>query len=354
MAFNSFGSIFRYTSWGESHGKAIGGVIDGVPSNIQLSESDIQFYLNQRKPGQSVYTTARQEDDNVEILSGVFEGKTTGAPISLIIYNQGQRNHDYSEIKDKFRPGHADFTYYKKYGNRDYNGGGRASARETAIRVAAGAIARKIIHGIKIQGALVQVGKYKIQEFDWEEVGNNPFKCPDKDMVRVWSDYIRELQEEGDSIGAVVELHAKNVPEGLGEPVYGKLDAKIAAAMISINAVKGVEFGAGFAGVRTKGSDYLDEMRYKNKRVEFLSNNNSGILGGISTGQDIVTRFIVKPTSSIRKVLSSIDKNNDNVGISTVGRHDPCIGIRAVPVGEAMLACVLADYYLISKMRARD
>ncbi|MBQ4874941.1 MAG: chorismate synthase [Rickettsiaceae bacterium H1] len=349
MAFNSFGNIFRYTSWGESHGKAIGGVIDGVPANILLHESDIQFYLDRRSPGQSAYTTGRKEADEVEILSGVFNEKTTGAPIGLIIYNKDHNSKDYSEIKDKFRPGHADFTYFKKYGNRDYRGGGRASARETAIRVAAGAIARKIIDKVTIKGAVIQIGEYKIKNFAWDEVNDNLFFCPDKEMKKIWSDYIIKTKEKVDSVGAVIEIHANNVPIGLGEPVYGKLDAAIAGAIMGINAVKGVEFGMGFESASMHGSNYVDEMIFEDNKVKFFSNNNSGILGGISTGQPIITRFVVKPTSSIKQNLRTMDIHNNNVEISTRGRHDPCIGIRAVPVGEAMVACVLADYYLANK-----
>ena len=351
MAFNSFGNIFRYTSWGESHGKAIGGVIDGVPSNIPLSDVDIQFHLSQRRPGQSTYTTNRNEEDKVEILSGIFNGKTTGAPISLIIYNKNQSSEDYSEIKDKFRPGHADFTYFKKYKNRDHRGGGRASARETAIRVAAGAIARKIISMIKIRGAVIQIGKHKIKKFDWNEVNNNPFRSPDKDMVKIWSEYINQIRKDGDSIGSIVEIHAEKIPIGLGEPMYGKLDSAIAGAIMSINAVKGVEFGLGFQSAVYQGSNYVDEMYFKDNQINFSSNNNSGILGGISTGQTIIIRFVIKPTSSIEKKLKTIDINNNNIEILTQGRHDPCIGIRAVTVGEAMIACVLADYYLLHKFR---
>ena len=349
MAFNSFGNIFCYTSWGESHGKAIGCVVDGVPANIPLVEEDIQYYLDQRKPNQSAYTTQRKEEDKVEILSGTFNEKTTGSPISLIIYNQDQRSRDYSNIKDNFRPGHADYTYFKKYGNRDYRGGGRASARETAVRVAAGAIARKIINMVTIKGALIQIGKQKIKKFDWKEVKNNPFRCPDKDMVEVWAKYIDEMREQGNSAGAIIEIHAEGVPIGVGEPVYGKLDSALANAMISINAVRGVEFGPGFAAAAMHGNEYVDQMQYKGDAVNFLSNNNGGILGGISTGQPIVTRFAVKPTSSIKQNVQSIDTSNRNVDVSTTGRHDPCIGIRAVPIGEAMMACVIADYYLASK-----
>ncbi len=349
MAFNSFGNIFRYTSWGESHGKAIGCIVDGVPANIPLVESDIQFYLDQRKPNQSPYTTQRKEADTVEILSGTFNEKTTGAPISLIVYNQDQRPRDYSNIKDKFRPGHADYTYFKKYGNRDYRGSGRASARETAMRVAAGAIARKIIDMVTIKGALVQIGEHKIKDFNWEETKSNPFRCPDKGMVDIWARYLDEIKAKGDSAGAVIEIQAEGVPVGLGEPVYGKLDAELANAIISINAVRGVEFGAGFSSAAMQGSNYVDQMSYSDNRVNFASNNNGGILGGISTGQPINLRFAVKPTSSIQKEVQSVDINQQNVKVSTIGRHDPCVGIRAVPIGEAMMACVLADYYLISQ-----
>ena len=348
MTSNSIGKIFNFTTWGESHGKAIGCVVDGVPSNINLTEKDIQPYLDKRKPGQSKFTTQRKEEDKVEILSGTFEGKTTGHPISLIIYNQDQRSKDYGDIKSKFRPGHADYTYLSKYGIRDPRGGGRQSARETAMRVAAGAIARKIIPKIEIKGALVQLGDLKIDRSKWDNnfIDENPFWCPDKSSIKDWEDKINSLVAEGDSCGAVIEVVAKNVPVGLGAPIYGKLDSDLGSAIMSINAVKGVEIGNGFEAVSLKGSENGDEMRMKNDKPVFLSNNSGGILGGISSGQDIVVRFAVKPTSSIKKERKTIDKSQNDTEITTKGRHDPCVGIRAVPVGEAMVACVLADHFL--------
>lgn len=352
MSYNTFGHIFRFTTWGESHGEAIGCVVDGVPPNIPLSEKDIQPYMDARKPGQSRFTTQRKERDLIKILSGTFEGKTTGTPISLIIYNEDQRSRDYGDIKDKFRPGHADYTYLMKYGIRDYRGSGRASARETAMRVAAGAIARKIIgNKIKVRGALVQVGEKEInrKNWDWKEVNKNPFFCPDKKTASEWEKYIDGIRKKGSSIGAVIEVVAEGVPVGLGAPIYAKLDADIASAIMSVNAVKGVEIGAGMKAAELTGENNADEMRAKGKKVEFLSNNAGGILGGISTGQDIVVRFAVKPTSSILTPRKTIDKNGKNTEIMTKGRHDPCVGIRAVPVGEAMLACVLADHLLLHK-----
>lgn len=345
MASNSFGNLLRFTTWGESHGPAIGCVIDGVPSRLALSEADIQPFLDKRKPGTSRFVTQRAESDTVEILSGVFEGQTTGHPISLLIKNEDQRSKDYSDIKDQWRPGHADYTYDMKYGIRDYRGGGRASARETAMRVAAGAIARKIIPGIVIRGAVIQLGPHKIDRnrFDWAETEKNPFWCPDAAMVSVWENFLDETRKAGSSAGAIVEVVASNVPVGLGEPVYGKLDAEIAAAMMSINAVKGVEIGDGFGLCELPGIMAGDEMRAGPK---FLTNHAGGVLGGISTGQDIVVRFVVKPTSSILTPRQSLDKNGNEIEVSTKGRHDPCIGLRAVPVGEAMLAFVLADQVL--------
>ncbi len=352
MSFNSFGHLFRFTTWGESHGEAIGCVVDGVPPNIPLSEKDIQPYLDARKPGQSRYTTQRKEPDTVKILSGVFEGVTTGTPISLIIHNQDQRSKDYGEVKDSFRPGHADYTYFKKYGIRDYRGGGRSSARETAMRVAAGAIARKILgKTINIRGALVQIGEKEInrKNWDWKETSKNSFFAPDKKIVPVWEKYLDGIRKDGSSIGAVVEVVASGVPVGLGAPLYAKLDADIASAMMGINAVKGVEIGAGMEAARLRGEENADEMRAKKGKVTFLSNNAGGILGGISTGQDVVVRFAVKPTSSILTPVKSIDKNGKEIELRTKGRHDPCVGIRAVPVGEAMLACVLADHLLLHR-----
>ena len=353
MSSNSIGKIFSFSTWGESHGKAIGCVIDGVPSNIELSENDIQPYLDLRKPGQSKYTTQRKEDDKVEILSGVFEGKTTGHPISLIIYNNDQRSKDYSEIKDKFRPGHADFTYWKKYGIRDYRGGGRSSARETAMRVAAGAVARKVIwkkidNKVKITGALIQIGKSKINYDNWKEsnIHENDFFCPDEKIIPIWQDLITQARKDGSSLGAIIEVRASGVPAGLGEPIYDKLDSDIAKALMTINAVKGVEIGNGFGSVNEDGKTNVDEMSIKDGKPAFLSNNNGGILGGISSGQDIICRFVVKPTSSISTERKTIDINLQETTISTKGRHDPCVGIRAVPVGEAMLATTIADHIL--------
>ncbi len=347
---NSFGDIFRVTTWGESHGKAIGCVVDGCPPLIPLSELDIQPFLDERKPGQSKFTTQRNEEDKVEILSGVFEGKTTGCPISLIIYNQDQRSKDYGNIADQFRPGHADYTYQEKYGIRDYRGGGRSSARETAMRVAAGAIARKILgEKIKIKGALVQMGEIKIdrKNWDWNETRNNPFFCPDKNSAEIMAEYLAKIRKEGSSVGAVLEIVAMNVPVGLGEPIYGKLDSELAKAMMSINAVKGVEIGLGFQSAAIRGEENGDKIRINNEgKPEFLSNNAGGSLGGISSGQDVVVRFAVKPTSSILSPMQSINKNNEEIEVITKGRHDPCVGIRAVPVGEAMMACVLADLFL--------
>lgn len=350
MSFNSFGKIFTYTSWGESHGIAIGGVIDGMPSGLSLSEEDIQPYLNKRRPGYSSFTSPRKEADKINLLSGVFAGKTIGTPLSFIIYNTTHNSRDYKA--EPFRPGHADYTYFKKYGFRDYRGGGRASARETAIRVVAGAVARKILpKEVEIKGALIQMGKHKVNDFSWSEVNNNAFFCPDKNMVPIWSKYLQEVKNQGDSIGAVIEIHATKVPPGLGEPIYDKLDTKLAEAIMSINAVKGVEIGDGFSTVGLLGSQNADQMQFKDNTVHFLSNHCGGIIGGISTGQTIVVRFTVKPTSSILKPLQSIDCNYNNITVSTTGRHDPCIGIRAVPVGEAMVACVLADFILLHRTR---
>ena len=352
MSFNTFGHMFRFTTWGESHGEAIGCVIDGVPSLIPLSEADIQPHLDARKPAQSRYTTQRKEGDKVKILSGVFEGKTTGTPISLIIYNEDQKSKDYSEIKNSFRPGHADFTYMEKYGIRDYRGGGRSSARETAMRVAAGAIARKILgKNISVRGAMVQMGDDGIDEkkWDWKTVTKNPFWCPDSKAATRWAQQLDAIRKSGSSIGAIVEIVANGVPAGLGAPIYKKLDADIASAMMGINAVKGVEIGAGFAAAALRGEENADRMRMKGKKVEFLSNHAGGILGGISTGQPVVVRFAVKPTSSILTPVETITAQHSNTSIVTKGRHDPCVGIRAVPVGEAMLACVLADHLLMHK-----
>jgi chorismate synthase len=348
MAGNSFGTLFRFTTWGESHGPAIGVVIDGVPPRLPLSESDIQPWLDRRKPGQSRFTTQRREDDLVRILSGTFEGRTTGTPIQLLIENTDQRSKDYSEIKDKFRPGHADFTYEAKYGLRDYRGGGRSSARETAMRVAAGAIARKILPDVKVRGALVQMGPHKVDRanWDWDEIDRNPFFCPDKTKAAFFEAYLDGIRKNGSSIGAVIEVVAEGVPAGLGAPIYAKLDAELAAALMSINAVKGVEIGAGFAAAELSGEENADEMRSGNDGTRFLSNHAGGILGGISTGQPVVARFAVKPTSSILTPRHTVDRSGHETEILTKGRHDPCVGIRAVPVGEAMMACVLADHLL--------
>jgi chorismate synthase len=350
MAGNSFGQLFRYTTWGESHGAAIGCVVDGVPPRLPLAEADIQRWLDRRRPGQSKFTTQRREPDQVKILSGVFEGQTTGAPISLVIENVDARSKDYGAIKDQFRPGHADYTYQAKYGIRDYRGGGRASARETAMRVAAGAIARKILgDGVTLQGALIQVGADRVERaaWDWNEVERNPFWCPDAGAAARWEELLTVVRKRGSSVGAVIEVVASGVPVGLGEPVYDKLDADLAKAMMSINAVKGVEIGAGFQAAALSGEDNADEIRMGNDgRPLFLSNNAGGVLGGISTGQDVVVRFAVKPTSSILTPRRSIDRFGQEVEVSTKGRHDPCVGIRAVPVGEAMMAVVLADHLL--------
>jgi len=349
MSDNSFGTLFRFTTWGESHGPAIGCVVDGVPPGLPLAEPDIQVWLDKRRPGRSRFVTQRQEPDRVEILSGVFEGVTTGTPVSLLIRNEDARSRDYAEIRDKFRPGHADFTYHAKYRLRDYRGGGRASARETACRVAAGAIARRVLGtGVRIRGAMVRIGAHEIDRarWDWRQVGRNPFWCPDAATAALWEGYLDTVRKAGSSVGAVIEVVASGVPAGLGAPVYGKLDSDLAAAMMGINAVKGVEIGAGFAAALLSGEENADEMRARGNRVAFLSNNAGGILGGISTGQDVVVRFAVKPTSSILAPRRTVTVEGRNTTIATKGRHDPCVGIRAVPVGEAMMACVLADHLL--------
>jgi chorismate synthase len=348
-AGNSFGRLFRVTTWGESHGPAIGAVVDGTPPLIPLADAEIQHWLDRRRPGQSRWTTQRQEPDQVKILSGVFEGQTTGTPISLMIENVDQRSKDYGAIKDSFRPGHADYTYWKKYGIRDYRGGGRSSARETACRVAAGAIARKILGpGVTIRGALVQIGPHTIdrEAWNWEQVEQNPFWCPDAQTAGRWADYLDGVRKNGSSAGAVIEIVASGVPAGLGEPIYDKLDSDLARALMTINAVKGVEIGAGFAAAALSGEENADEMRMRDGEVAFLSNQAGGILGGISSGQDIVARFAVKPTSSILTPRRGVDVHGNEVEVTTKGRHDPCVGIRAVPVGEAMVACVLADHLL--------
>ncbi len=354
MSHNTFGHLFRVTTWGESHGPALGCVVDGAPPMLPLVASDIQHWLDKRKPGQSRFTTQRREPDEVKILSGTFideaSGRevTTGTPISLMIENVDQRSKDYGDIKEKFRPGHADYTYLAKYGIRDYRGGGRSSARETAARVAAGAVARKILSGVTIRGALVQMGPHKIDRgnWNWDEIENNPFWCPDAKAAANWEDYLDGVRKAGSSCGAIIEVVVSGAPIGLGAPIYGKLDTEIAAALMSINAVKGVEIGDGFATAALSGEENADEMRSGNDGPIFTSNHAGGILGGISTGQDIVARFAVKPTSSILTPRNTVTRDGQDAEIQTKGRHDPCVGIRAVPVGEAMVACVLADHLL--------
>jgi chorismate synthase len=356
MSHNSFGHLFRVTTWGESHGPAIGCVIDGTPPRLPLDEAFIQQFLDRRRPGQSRFTTQRREPDQVRILSGVFEGQTTGTPIQLMIENVDQRSKDYGDIAAKYRPGHADYTYMAKYGIRDYRGGGRSSARETASRVAAGAVARRVLgDGITIRGALVRIGEHAVdqQNWDWNETGNNPFWSPDAKTAAVWEDYLDGIRKDGSSVGAVIEVHASGVPAGWGAPLYGKLDADLAAAMMSINAVKGVEIGSGFEAARLTGEANADEMRAGNDGTpRFLSNKAGGILGGISTGQDLVVRFAVKPTSSILSPRRTVTMEGEETEIVTKGRHDPCVGIRAVPVGEAMMACVLADHMMRHRAQA--
>ncbi len=357
MSHNSFGHLFRVTTWGESHGPAIGCVVDGCPPRIALSEADIQPWLDRRRPGQSRFTTQRQEPDQVRILSGVFDGQTTGTPIAMQIDNVDQRSRDYSAIAAQFRPGHADLTYELKYGIRDYRGGGRSSARETAMRVAAGGVARKVLGpGVRIRGALVQIGPHRIDRtrWDWNVVDDNAFFCPDPITAPVWENHLSEVRKAGSSAGAVIEVVADGVPPGLGAPIYGKLDAEIAAALMSINAVKGVEIGDGFAAAALTGEANADEMQMRGGAVTFASNHAGGILGGISTGQPIVARFAVKPTSSILTPRRSVDRAGRDIEIATRGRHDPCVGIRAVPVGEAMLACVLADHLLRHRAQNPD
>ena len=354
MSFNTFGQLFRFTTWGESHGPALGVVVDGCPPDIPISAEIIQRDLDRRKPGQSRFTTQRREDDAVKILSGVFEDersdglRTTGTPISLMIENTDQRSKDYSEIRDKYRPGHADFTYHQKYGIRDYRGGGRSSARETAARVAAGAVARLVIPNVTIRASLVQMGPHKIDyaNFDWAAVDNNPFFCADPKAAEMWEGYLDGIRKAGSSVGAVIEVVAEGVPAGWGAPIYGKLSADIAAALMSINAVKAVEIGAGFEAASLTGVENADEMRAGNQGPYFLSNHAGGILGGISNGDPVVARFAVKPTSSILTPRQTVTTDNRDTEIVTKGRHDPCVGIRAVPIGEAMLACVLADQFL--------
>ena len=355
MSFNTFGHMFRVTTFGESHGPALGCIIDGCPPRIPLTAADIQQDLDRRRPGQSRFTTQRQEPDAVKILSGVFRDEasgldvTTGTPIALVIENVDQRSKDYSAIKDKYRPGHAGYTYDVKYGLHDYRGGGRASARETAARVAAGAIARKIVPGMRVRGALVQMGPHKIDRarWDWDEIARNPFFSPDAQMAAFFADYLDGVRKKGNSVGAVIEVTAEGVPPGLGAPVYSKLDADLAGALMGINAVKAVEIGEGFATAELSGEENADEMRMGNDgHPVFRSNHAGGILGGISTGQPIIARFAIKPTSSILTPRDTIDRFGRETEVATTGRHDPCVGIRAVPIGEAMVACVIADHYL--------
>ena len=352
MTGNTFGKIFKITTWGESHGFGLGCIIDGVPADIRLDENYIQTFLDKRKPGQSKFTTQRKEDDKVEILSGVFNGKTTGTPISLLIKNKDVKSKDYSDIKDKFRPGHADYTYHKKYGVRDYRGGGRASARETAARVAASAVARKVLgNKVKIRGALIQIGNKKINRnnWDWKQIEKNDFFCPDKLTVKKWEKYINSIRKQGSSVGAVIEINVSGVEIGLGEPVFDKVDALLAYGVMSIPAVKGIEIGSGFKSAELRGEDNSDQIISKGKKTLFKSNNAGGTLGGITSGQDLIIRFVVKPTSSILIEKNTIDILGKNTKIRTKGRHDPCVGIRAVPIGEAMVALVLADLKLIQK-----
>ncbi|WP_084395608.1 chorismate synthase [Henriciella aquimarina] len=358
MSHNTFGHLFRVTTWGESHGAALGCVVDGCPPGLSLDEAFVQGFLDRRKPGTSRFVTQRKEPDQVKILSGVFEDDrtdgqvTTGTPISMMIENVDQRSKDYSEIRDRYRPGHADFAYDAKYGIRDYRGGGRSSARETAARVAAGAVARRVLgDAVEIRGAVVQIGPHAIDRaaWDWDETTRNPFWCPDAAAAAKWENFLDETRKAGSSAGAIVEVRASGVPAGWGAPVYGKLDAELAGAMMSINAAKGVEIGAGFGAASLSGEENADEMRMADEGVRFLSNNNGGVAGGISTGQDVVVRLAIKPTSSILSMTKSITRGGEEVDVRTKGRHDPCVGIRAVPVAEAMLACVLAD----AKLRHR-
>ena len=354
MSFNTFGKFFRFTTWGESHGPAIGCVVDGCPPNIPLKEAEIQIEMNKRKPGQSKFTSQRKEDDKINILSGVFEGKTTGTPISMIIYNKDMRSRDYETIKNKFRPGHADYTYFKKYGIRDYRGGGRQSARETAARVAAGAIAKKVLETkigkkYKTIGAVTQLGILGCDRNKWNDklISKNPFFCPDKSVLKLWEKYLLSIRKAGSSCGAIIEIRARGVPIGLGSPIYSKLDMDLAAAMMSINAVKGVNIGSGMNSSMLTGEENSDEIFKKGGKIKFKSNNAGGILGGISSGQEIIISFAVKPTSSILTSRKTIDKFGKNTSISVKGRHDPCVGIRAVPIGEAMMHCVLLDHYMM-------
>ena len=360
MSINSFGHLFRVTTWGESHGPALGATVDGCPPNIPVDEAMLQHWMDMRKPGQNKYTTQRQEADQVQIMSGVFEGKTTGTPVQLMIMNTDQRSKDYGDIAEKFRPGHADITYWQKYGIRDYRGGGRSSARETASRVAAGGLARAALKilapNVQITGYMVQMGEHHIDRarFDWDEISNNPFWTPDAKAAETWAAYLDNLRKSGSSVGAMVEVVARGLPAGLGAPVYGKLDTDLSAAMMSINAVKGVEIGEGMNAAMLTGEANADEISMGPDGPIFASNHAGGILGGISTGQDVVVRFAVKPTSSILTPRKTITKSGEDTQIITKGRHDPCVGIRAVPVGEAMMACVLLDHVLLHRGQIGD
>ena len=356
MTGSTIGKLFKISTWGESHGEALGCIIEGVPSKMKLTEKYIQKFLERRKPGQSKYTTQRKEKDKVKILSGVFNNKTTGTPISLVIYNEDQKSKDYNDIKNKFRPGHADYTYFKKYGIRDFRGGGRQSARETACRVAAGAVAKIVLKKIigkkfNIVGAVTQLGLMSCDKQNWKnsEIRKNPFFCPDKKSVKLWEKYLLAVRKAGSSCGAIIELRASGVPVGLGAPIYSKLDTDIAAALMSINAVKGVNIGSGMNAAFLSGEENSDEMKKGSGKIKFKTNHAGGILGGISSGQDIVASFAVKPTSSILTSRETIDKKGKNTKISVKGRHDPCVGIRAVPIGEAMISCVLLDHLLMHR-----
>ena len=356
MSFNTFGKIFRFTTWGESHGPAIGCIIDGCPPNIPISDKIIQVDMDRRRPGNTKFVSQRKESDKIEILSGIFNGKSTGTPISILIRNEDKRSRDYESIKDKFRPGHADFTYFKKYGIRDFRGGGRQSARETASRVAAGAIAKIVLKNLigkqfSIYGAVTQLGLMGCDKKNWDnnEIRKNPFFCPDKKSVKLWEEYLLAVRKSGSSCGAIIELRANGVPAGLGAPIYSKLDTDIAGALMSINAVKGVNIGAGMSAAYLSGEENSDEMKSRSGKIKFKTNNAGGILGGISSGQEIIASFAVKPTSSIINSRETINKRGKNTKISVRGRHDPCVGIRAVPIGEAMLSCVLLDHFLMNR-----
>ncbi|MDC3146657.1 chorismate synthase [Alphaproteobacteria bacterium] len=359
MSHNSFGNLLKFTTWGESHGEAIGCVVDGFPSGITIDTKFIQTKLNLRKPGQSKFTTQRKENDEIKILSGVFEGKSTGAPISMIIHNTDQRSKDYSDIKNKFRPGHADYTYFMKYKNYDYRGGGRSSARETAMRVAAGALAELLLKKfcskkLRVTSAVIQIGNEKINDKSWNNsfINKNPFFSPNKTIIKKWEELILFHRKNGSSLGAIIEVRVSNCPVGIGEPIYQKLDSEISKAIMSINAVKGIEFGSGFNLVNLDGTNASDQMDLNKKNISFDSNHAGGVLGGISSGQDVVFRYVVKPTSSVLTEKKTITKNLRKTKIKTIGRHDPCVGIRAVPVGIAMTNFVLADLYLINKSKS--